>query len=110
MMTRRCGGSLGPSDSKDVLMARLENTANFGYVPLSALAAAAIPTYIGLPDLTDAERQRLRICDPCVGEGSSLRTIADGLGIPKAQRYACDIHERRAQQATDVAGHVLCGD
>jgi hypothetical protein len=91
-------------------MARLGNAANFGYVPLSPLATAAIPTYIDLPDLTDAERQRLRICDPCVGEGGALSAIADGLSIPKARRYACDIHAGRAQQAATTAGHVLCGD
>ncbi|HEY3228448.1 MAG TPA: DUF6094 domain-containing protein, partial [Roseiflexaceae bacterium] len=91
-------------------MARLENAANFGYVPLSPLATAAIPTYIGLPDLSNAERQRLCICDPCVGEGGALSAIADGLGIPKARRYACDIHAGRAQQAAAVADQVLCGD
>ena len=92
-------------------MARLSNTANFGYVPLHAAAASMIPTYIGLPDGLCAEcASRVRIFDPCVGEGAALETIASGLDIPKEQRYACELHEGRAEQARAVAAHVLWGD
>jgi hypothetical protein len=92
-------------------MARLSNTANFGYVPLNPTAAAALPTYIGLPDGLSAESaSRVRIFDPCVGEGAALDAIAGGLGIPKEQRYACELHEGRAEQARAIASHVLWGD
>jgi hypothetical protein len=92
-------------------MARLANAANLGYVPLNTAAAAAIPTYIGLPyHLSEAQRSRVRIFDPCVGEGAALDALASGLHIPKDQRYACELHEGRAEQARAIAGHVLCGD
>lgn len=92
-------------------MARLENQANFGYVPLNSDVARIIPTYLGLtPDLSERELQQVRIFDPCIGEGGALAAIAETLGIPRAQRYGCDIHAGRVEQAQAVADHVLHAD
>ena len=78
-------------------MARLSNQANLGYVPLPEAAAAMIATYITLPDHAP---QHLRIFDPCAGEGRALEIICDGLSIPKAQRYGCELHDARAVAAS----------
>lgn len=88
-------------------MARLANQANLGYVPLPEAAAAMIATYIKLPDQAP---QQVRVFDPCVGEGRALEIICDGLCIPKAQRYGCELHDARAVAARERIGHVVACD
>jgi hypothetical protein len=90
-------------------MARLANTANYGYVPLPEEAATAIGTYIALPEAESTHAQ-VRIFDPCAGEGRALELIADQIGISFEQRFGCEIHDTRFVEAQTRIANIVQAD
>ena len=68
-------------------MARLEAMAKMGYYPTPEELTPTIAEYLKLRG-----PGRIRILDPCAGEGTALRTIGDHLG---AETYGIEIDRKR---------------
>ena len=62
-----------------------------GYYPAHPRAVAHAATFLRPP-----QRQPFSILDPCAGEGSAIRQLAELLGCPPALTFAIELDESRA--------------
>ena len=88
-------------------MARLASQANFNYVPLHNDAARMIASHFAL---SRENAEQARAFDPCVGDGGAFAQICDHIGIERQNRYGCEIHNARAEEALNHVAHVVRAD
>jgi len=72
-----------------------------GYYPTPLSVTERIRTFLSYPS------ENVNLLDPCCGEGTALRNVADGAN---ATTYGIELDEYRAKQAKDTLANVLhCG-
>jgi Uncharacterised methyltransferase family (DUF6094) len=72
-------------------MARLASTARAGFYPAAPEAIEAITGYL------DPPREPFTILDPCAGEGTAIKQLADLLHCQPQNIYAVELAENRAE-------------
>ena len=80
---------------------RLEARVKMGYYPTPLPVVDRIRTFLSYP------AGNASLLDPCCGEGTALRRLAEGTG---AATYGIEPDDYRAEQAGGALDHVLhCG-
>ncbi|OPE21027.1 DUF6094 domain-containing protein, partial [Pseudomonas aeruginosa] len=81
------------------------NFARNGYFPTDEVTLER-----ALQALTPAPSGRMRICDPCAGEGVALAEAAHTLGRDQVQALAVEYDRERADHARGLLDRVLHSD
>lgn len=81
------------------------NFARNGYYPTDEITLERT-----LQALTPATSGRMRICDPCAGEGVALAEAAHLLGRDQVQAFAVEYDRERADHARGLLDRVLHSD
>ena len=81
------------------------NFARNGYYPTDEITLERT-----LQALTPAASGRMRICDPCAGEGVALAEAAHFLGRDQVQAFAVEYDRERADHARGLLDRVLHSD
>ncbi|MFL1849071.1 DUF6094 domain-containing protein, partial [Pseudomonas aeruginosa] len=81
------------------------NFARNGYFPTDEVTLER-----ALQALAPAPSGRMRICDPCAGEGVALAEAAHILGRDKVQALAVEYDRERADHARGLLDRVLHSD
>jgi hypothetical protein len=82
-------------------MSRLESVKKAGYYPTPVEVAVLIAGHLKPPE------QEFRWLDPCCGEGTALKSLAQALG---GQTYGIELDAERAEEAREKFDHVRQGD
>jgi tRNA1(Val) A37 N6-methylase TrmN6 len=82
-------------------MSRLESVKKAGYYPTPAQVTALIVGHLKAPE------GGYRWLDPCCGEGTALKSLAQALD---GQTYGIELDAERAEEATSKLDHVRQGD
>ncbi len=83
---------------------RLAAQARMGFYPVSEGTLQLIAAAIKIKDPS-----KVRLLDPCAGQGKALAKLGELLNVPKENLYGVELDDRRAEESAEVLGHVVHG-
>lgn len=78
---------------------RLAASAKAGYYPINEQAVVDLVKHLYLKAAKpEKPNDKIQILDPCAGEGSAAKQIAEALGIPNQGIYTCELDKGRSEK------------
>jgi len=88
-------------------MARLESQRKKGFYKTPSHLIPLIAQYL---TIEGDEKEKVRLLDPCCGEGEALSLLGQELGLPSFCLYGNELDEDRFAKARKRIPNCLCGD